>query len=157
MAKLLATCIGDSLHDIRDRAIMMVAFASGGRRRSELAGLRKEQLTVEPLVKAEDRSPLTFPRPPRACDFLPRISGSLPPSSHPTNVSSMQCVRSIGLFYRHAHRHRQRPTIDGFWSPSATFPQPKPRSSITPCWTNQPWLHNLNQTASGKPGAVHTT
>ncbi|WP_210304869.1 hypothetical protein, partial [Rhizobium sp. BK212] len=32
---------------------------------------------------------------------------------------------------------------------------PKPRSSTTPCWTNQPWLHNLNQTASGKPGAVH--
>ncbi|MDX3926997.1 MAG: hypothetical protein QHC90_14480, partial [Shinella sp.] len=24
----------------------------------------------------------------------------------------------------------------------------------TPSWTNQPWLHNLNQTASGKPGAV---
>lgn len=32
-------------------------------------------------------------------------------------------------------------TIDGFWSPSATC-QPKPGSSITPCWTNQPWLHN---------------
>ena len=23
-----------------------------------------------------------------------------------------------------------------------------------PCWTRQPWPHNLNQTASGKPGAV---
>ncbi|NTG64904.1 hypothetical protein G6L45_30380, partial [Agrobacterium rhizogenes] len=33
--------------------------------------------------------------------------------------------------------------------------QPKPRSSTTPCWTNQPWPHNLNQIASGKPGAVH--
>ena len=58
LAKLLATCGGDSLRDIRDRAILMVAFASGGRRRSEVAGLRKEQLTVEPPVKAEDGSAL---------------------------------------------------------------------------------------------------
>ncbi|MBB5574901.1 integrase [Rhizobium paranaense] len=36
----------------------MVAFASGGRRRSEVAGLRKEQLTVESPVKGEDGSPL---------------------------------------------------------------------------------------------------
>ncbi|MEF3129693.1 site-specific integrase [Rhizobium leguminosarum] len=58
LAKLLATCSTDSLRDIRDRAILMVAFASGGRRRSEVAGLRKEQLTVEPPVKAEDGSAL---------------------------------------------------------------------------------------------------
>ncbi len=58
LGKLLATCSGDSLRDLRDRAILMVAFASGGRRRSEVAGLRKDQLTVEPAVKAEDGSPL---------------------------------------------------------------------------------------------------
>ncbi|ANK94026.1 MULTISPECIES: site-specific integrase [Rhizobium] len=58
MAKLLATCGGDSLRDLRDRAILMVAFASGGRRRSEVAGLRKEQLTIEPPVAGEDGSPL---------------------------------------------------------------------------------------------------
>lgn len=58
LAKLLATCSGDGLRDLRDRAILMVAFASGGRRRSEVAGLRKEQLAVEPPVKAEDGSPL---------------------------------------------------------------------------------------------------
>ncbi|MHC2365287.1 site-specific integrase [Rhizobium leguminosarum] len=58
LAKLLATCSTNSLRDIRDRAILMVAFASGGRRRSEVAGLRKEQLTVEPPVKAEDGSAL---------------------------------------------------------------------------------------------------
>ena len=58
LAKLLATCGGDSLRDVRDRAILMVAFASGGRRRSEVAGLRKEQLTVEPPVTGEDGSPL---------------------------------------------------------------------------------------------------
>jgi integrase len=51
LAKLLATCKTDSLRDVRDRAILMVAFASGGRRRSEIAGLRREQLQPEePIV-----------------------------------------------------------------------------------------------------------
>jgi integrase len=36
----------------------MVAFASGGRRRSEIAGLRREQLTVEAPIPIEDGSPL---------------------------------------------------------------------------------------------------
>jgi integrase len=57
LAKLLATCGGDSLRDLRDRAILMVAFASGGRRRSEIAGLRREQLTVEAPIPIEDGSP----------------------------------------------------------------------------------------------------
>lgn len=47
LAKLLATCGGGDLSDVRDRAILMVAFASGGRRRSEVASLRKEQLTID--------------------------------------------------------------------------------------------------------------
>jgi hypothetical protein len=46
-------------------------------------------------------------------------------------------------------------TTVAFWSPSATYRQPKLRSSITPGWTRQPWPHNLNEMASGKPGAVH--
>ncbi|TBA94358.1 site-specific integrase (plasmid) [Rhizobium ruizarguesonis] len=58
LAKLLATCASDSLRDLRDRAILMVAFASGGRRRSEIAGLRREQLTIEPPIPVEDGSPL---------------------------------------------------------------------------------------------------
>lgn len=58
LAKLLATCDTDSLRDIRDRAILMVAFASGGRRRSEVAGLRKEQFTVEPPIPVEAGPPL---------------------------------------------------------------------------------------------------
>jgi len=58
LAKLLATCATDSLRDLRDRAILMVAFASGGRRRSEIAGLRREQLTVEPPILVEGGSPL---------------------------------------------------------------------------------------------------
>ena len=58
LAKLLATCATNSLRDIRDRAILMVAFASGGRRRSEIAGLRLEQLTVEAPVEIEGDTPL---------------------------------------------------------------------------------------------------
>ena len=58
LAKMLATCSTDSLRDIRDRAILMVAFASGGRRRNEIAGLRKEQLTVEPPTAVEGGPPL---------------------------------------------------------------------------------------------------
>lgn len=57
LAKLLATCATDSLRDVRDRAILMVAFASGGRRRSEIAGLRREQLTVEPPIAVENGTP----------------------------------------------------------------------------------------------------
>ncbi|MGF0524137.1 site-specific integrase [Agrobacterium pusense] len=55
---LLATCASDSLRDIRDRAILMVAFASGGRRRSEIAGLRLEQLTEETPIEVPDSPPL---------------------------------------------------------------------------------------------------
>ncbi|MEF0865125.1 integrase, partial [Rhizobium sp. BR 318] len=40
LAKLLATCAGERLVDLRDRALLLTAFASGGRRRSEVANLR---------------------------------------------------------------------------------------------------------------------
>jgi integrase len=58
LAKMLAACASGSLRDIRDRAILMVAFASGGRRRSEIAGLRREQLTVDQPIIVEDGPPL---------------------------------------------------------------------------------------------------
>ncbi|NTJ45362.1 site-specific integrase [Agrobacterium larrymoorei] len=58
LAKLLATCTSDKLRDVRDTAILMVAFASGGRRRSEIAGLRVEQLTVEAPIEMPDGPPL---------------------------------------------------------------------------------------------------
>ncbi|ACI59540.1 integrase family protein (plasmid) [Rhizobium leguminosarum bv. trifolii WSM2304] len=58
LAKLFATCSSGSLRDVRDRAILMVAFASGGRRRSEIARLRKEQLTAEPPIVVEGGAPL---------------------------------------------------------------------------------------------------
>jgi integrase len=58
LSRLLATCESDSLRDRRDRAILMVAFASGGRRRSEIAALRVEQLTIEAPIEQTDRPPL---------------------------------------------------------------------------------------------------
>jgi integrase len=58
LAQLLGTCASDSLRDLRDRAILMVAFASGGRRRSEIAGLRVEQLAVEAPIELPDGPPL---------------------------------------------------------------------------------------------------
>jgi len=59
LAKMLATCASGSLRDLRDQAILMVAFASGGRRRSEIAGLRCEQLTVESPIAVEGAPPLS--------------------------------------------------------------------------------------------------
>lgn len=50
LTKLLVTCSEGDLADIRDRAILMVAFASGGRRRSEIAGLRTDQLVKQAPV-----------------------------------------------------------------------------------------------------------
>jgi integrase len=53
LAKLLAACASDRLVDLRDRALLLLAFASGGRRRSEVAGLRVEDLIDEEPVRAD--------------------------------------------------------------------------------------------------------
>lgn len=45
--RMLATCRGDDLKSLRDRAILLTGFASGGRRRSELSGLTAEQITEQ--------------------------------------------------------------------------------------------------------------
>ncbi|MGE6743974.1 site-specific integrase [Allorhizobium pseudoryzae] len=58
LSKLIATCSTGSLRDVRDRAILMVAFASGGRRRSEIAGLRIEQLQPEEPIQIDGGPPL---------------------------------------------------------------------------------------------------
>ncbi|MBB5577862.1 integrase [Rhizobium paranaense] len=55
LAELIATCASDRLVDIRDRALLLTAFASGGRRRSEIAGLRIEDLVDEEPVHADPR------------------------------------------------------------------------------------------------------
>jgi integrase len=56
---LLASCQGERLVDARDRALLLVAFASGGRRRSELASLRVEQLIEEATIALDPRDPLS--------------------------------------------------------------------------------------------------
>ena len=45
LTTLLATC-DDSLRGLRDKALLMVGFAAGGRRRNELANLRIEHLST---------------------------------------------------------------------------------------------------------------
>jgi integrase len=55
--KLLATCWLNRPQDLRDRALILVAFASGGRRRSEVAALRVEDIVVEADVASDPRDP----------------------------------------------------------------------------------------------------
>jgi integrase len=55
--RLLGTCSSDRLADTRDLAILLLAFASGGRRRSEVARLRVEQLSDEPAVPLDPSDP----------------------------------------------------------------------------------------------------
>lgn len=55
--RLLATCSSDRLADTRDLAILLLAFASGGRRRSEVARLRVEQLSDEAPVPLDLQDP----------------------------------------------------------------------------------------------------
>jgi integrase len=52
LRKLVEACSGDRLVDLRDRALLLMAFASGGRRRSEVAALRVEDVTQEDPVNA---------------------------------------------------------------------------------------------------------
>ncbi|RRH94139.1 integrase [Mesorhizobium tamadayense] len=54
---LLKACAGDRLVDVRDRAVLITAFASGGRRRSEIASLRFEQIVEEEPVPADPKAP----------------------------------------------------------------------------------------------------
>ncbi|MER9558217.1 site-specific integrase [Mesorhizobium sp. M0323] len=57
LAALLQACASDRLVDVRDRALLLVAFASGGRRRSEISALRVEQLVEEDPVPADPKDP----------------------------------------------------------------------------------------------------
>ncbi|WP_081160667.1 site-specific integrase [Ensifer aridi] len=63
LAKLLETCASDRLVDLRDRALFLTAFASGGRRRSEVAALRVEDLVDEEPVRADAANETSPPLP----------------------------------------------------------------------------------------------
>ncbi len=63
LAKLLDACAGERLVDLRDRALLLTDFASGGRRRSEVAATRIEDLTDEDPVLADPSIPHSLPLP----------------------------------------------------------------------------------------------
>lgn len=49
LEKMLTHCSTDSLRDARDRAVLLVGFNSGGRRRSEIVSMQHEDLIPDPL------------------------------------------------------------------------------------------------------------
>ncbi len=55
--QLVAVCDWSRLVDFRDKALLLTAFASGGRRRSEIAKLRLEQICSEPPVPLDPADP----------------------------------------------------------------------------------------------------
>jgi integrase len=55
--KLLATCGRGRAIDLRDRALLLLAFGSGGRRRSEIVRLRVDDLEERALVPADPEAP----------------------------------------------------------------------------------------------------
>lgn len=57
LTALLNTCAGERLVDVRDRALLITAFASGGRSRSEIASLRFEQIVEEEPVPTDPQAP----------------------------------------------------------------------------------------------------
>jgi site-specific recombinase XerC len=57
LSALLKASATDQLVDVRDRALLITAFASGGRRRSEVASLRFEQLVEQEAVPADPKDP----------------------------------------------------------------------------------------------------
>lgn len=57
LQRLLATCRTDRATDVRDRALLLLAFASGGRRRSEVARLQIGQIVHEPPVPQDPQDP----------------------------------------------------------------------------------------------------
>ena len=55
--RLIATCSKGTLADKRDAALLLITFASGDRRRSEIAGLRVEDLIERSPVPANPDEP----------------------------------------------------------------------------------------------------
>src|SRR6056297_3241212 len=48
-------------------------------------------------------------------------------------------------------------TTAACWNPSGISRQQRPRQTITQLWKDQTWPRNLDKSASGKPGTVHTS
>ena len=63
LSAILKVTSSDKLVDVRDRALLLLAFASGGRRRSEVAALRVEDLIGEEPVLSDPADPNSRPLP----------------------------------------------------------------------------------------------
>jgi integrase len=57
LSAILKVTDSDRLADVRDQALLLLAFASGGRRRSEVAALRLEDLIEEEPVRSDPADP----------------------------------------------------------------------------------------------------
>jgi integrase len=57
LSTLLKAAAGDRLVDVRDRALLLMAIASGGRRRSEVSSMRLEQLVDQEPVPSDPKDP----------------------------------------------------------------------------------------------------
>jgi integrase len=55
--KLVATCATERLVDVRDRALLLAAFGSGGRRRSEIASVMVHDLVARQPIAADTEKP----------------------------------------------------------------------------------------------------
>lgn len=55
--RLLATCAADRDVDLRDRALLLLAFGSGGRRRSEIVRLKVDDLEEREAIPADPAAP----------------------------------------------------------------------------------------------------
>ena len=83
--QLLAVCDWNRLVDFRDKALLLTAFASGGRRRSEIARLRLEQIFREPPVPRDPANP--------QAGTLPCLSIALGRTK--TGVRRRGCARAV--------------------------------------------------------------
>ncbi len=133
LSKLLATCRSDSLRDRRDRAILMVAFASGGRRRSEIAGLRLEQLQAEEPIPVDGAPPL-----PSLSIHLGRTKTSRADNDEVVYLSGRPVdALNVWLTLRRSRKAASSgPSIAGAISPGVrSIPRPSPTSSSSaPPW-----------------------
>jgi integrase len=57
LSAIMKLIYSERLVDVRDRALLLLAFASGGRRRSEVAALRVEDLVDEEPVRTDPTDP----------------------------------------------------------------------------------------------------
>ncbi|MDX0698402.1 tyrosine-type recombinase/integrase [Sinorhizobium medicae] len=96
LAKLLQACAGDRLVDLRDHALLLTAFASGGRRRSEVAALRVEDLTDEEPVRANPSDKTSPPLPCPVC----RSASAAPRRRPPMNEHVLLIGRPVTVLKR---------------------------------------------------------